>query len=71
MYRKSSELISIVNAGGSLILSASRPTNELINIVNAAKQSGNTVLIKDCFKKRTSELISIANAGEGYVTFEE
>ena len=45
--------------------------NKLINIVNTAKQSGNTVLIKDCFKKRTSELISIVNAGEGYVTFEE
>ncbi|MFW2611430.1 hypothetical protein ACOL21_04025 [Aliarcobacter butzleri] len=63
--RTTSELISIVRAGGSLIIKgSSKTTSELISIVRSASESSQ-VIIKGVNNKTTSELISISRAAEG------
>ena len=72
MARTTTDLINIANAGGGLVLDASKKTtSELINISNACSISGSILILKNTSAKTTSELINIANANKGHVIFED
>lgn len=66
-----SEIISILNAGGSIKINCkSKLTSELINMATAASKNNVTLICTNAGSKLTSELISIASAGKGHVIFE-
>jgi antitoxin (DNA-binding transcriptional repressor) of toxin-antitoxin stability system len=68
MAKTTSEIISIVAAGGSIIINQKKTTADLISIAAVAKKSGAKLIMKQ--KKTTSDMISIAKAGGGNVSFE-
>ena len=63
------QIISIVRAGGSVIIDSSKTTDQLISIVRAAGQK-NQITIKKAGSKTTDQLISIARAGCGNVVLD-
>ncbi|MEV9527817.1 hypothetical protein AAX29_00568 [Aliarcobacter thereius] len=59
-----SDIISIVRAGGSVVIDSSKLTSDLISIVKSAS-SNSEIIIKGANKKLTSDLISISKAAGG------
>jgi hypothetical protein len=65
------QLSQIVEAGGGIIIDASKyTTSELTQIASAAKGNNASVVIRNADKKTTEKLRQIALAGAGRVTFE-
>lgn len=65
------QLISIANAGGGLIIDAQRfTTTNLVSIANASRRSGAKITLTNLRGKTTTNLISIANAGQGNIVFD-
>lgn len=66
-----SEIISIINAGGSIKIDCkSKLTSEIVCMAEAASKKGTTLICANAGGKLTSELIKIAEAGKGHVLFE-
>nr|WP_294475440.1 hypothetical protein [uncultured Bacteroides sp.] len=66
-----SEIISIINAGGSIKIDCkSKLTSEIIGMAEAASKKGTTLICANAGCKLTSDLIKIAEAGKGQVILE-
>jgi hypothetical protein len=65
-----SEIVSIVSAGGGVIIDGDKYTSQLVTIATAAAKSGARVIIKGSSQKYASQLVSIATAGKGRVIFD-
>lgn len=68
MTKTTIDILSLISSGAGVTLSSSRLTFDLVTIARAAKKSGTKVIIRG--EKNTQEMILIAKAGEGFVTFE-
>jgi len=65
------QLSQIVQAGGGIIVDASKySTEQLVKIASSAKGKNATILIRNADRKTTEKLRHIAEAGSGHVTFE-
>jgi hypothetical protein len=69
MAKSTDSVISIVRAGGNVIIGEQHSTDSVISIVRAAVQSGAHVTVKEG-NKSTDSLVSIARAGKSSVTFD-
>lgn len=66
-----SDIRSIINAGGNIILDASKYTSsDLRSIATTASSQNVSLLLKNASKHTTSDLRSIATAGKHVVTFD-
>lgn len=71
MIRPAQELLRIASAGGGFTLDGSRySADDLVEIVSAVRRNGSRVHITRCLMKSTDDLVRIAAAGKGCVTFE-
>lgn len=68
MTKTTTEILSILLASGSIIISDSRSTIDLLTIARAAKRNGARVTIRE--DKPFQDMLAIARAGGGNVTFE-
>lgn len=62
--KSTNDIISIVRAGGSIIIDSTKSTNDIISIVRAAG-TNSQITIKNASKKSTNDIISIARASVG------
>ncbi|MCD9483201.1 hypothetical protein GLP25_08355 [Photobacterium phosphoreum] len=67
MSKPIEQLVEIVSAGGNVIV-GSKPVEQLIVLVTAAAKTNAQVTIKA--SKSVEQLVSIAKAGNGNVTFD-
>ncbi|MDD2508700.1 MAG: hypothetical protein PHS78_06645 [Aliarcobacter skirrowii] len=58
------DIISIVKAGGSVIINSSKSTLDICSIVKNAS-SNSQVIVKNASSKSTLDLVSIAKAANG------
>ena len=66
MPKTTDNIVRIVSAGGSVILSAAdRATDNLVHIASVAAREGSTVTIRDAGDKFTDDLVRIVSAGKG------
>lgn len=71
MPKPTTEIISIVNTGASVIIDAAvKPTTDILSIVSAAVQHGGHVTVRNGSSKPASDLIRIGNTGGSHVTIE-
>lgn len=69
--KTTSNLQAIANAGGSVIVSATKyTTSSLQSIANACKSGGSNLIIRDADKLITSSCQAIASANPGHVYFD-
>lgn len=72
IMRLVTDLIRIAAAGGGLRIDASKKCiTDIIRIASAAKTSSTVVIIEKTDNLLTSDMIRIANAGEGCVIFND
>lgn len=64
------EIVRMVTTGGSVIVDASQPTEDLLRIAGAAERRGGKIIIRGAHRKPTDELVRIASVGKGNVTFD-
>ncbi|MGD0078281.1 MAG: hypothetical protein ABSB91_06615 [Sedimentisphaerales bacterium] len=70
MILTTNDLISIVSAGGGIVLDTkNRTTQELISIAAASRNKGSKVILTNLSFKTTMDLVSIGAAGNGNVIF--
>jgi hypothetical protein len=70
MILTTQDLISIVSAGGGIILDTKhKTTQDLISIAAASRNKGSKIVLTNLSIKTTQDLISIASAGNGNVIF--
>lgn len=66
-----SELISIVRAGGGLTVRAAEHTiDDLLPIARAAADSGALVRISGALGWKAKDLVRLAQAGRGHISFD-
>ncbi len=66
--RTTADLMTIVAAGGGIIIDAkTKTTSDLIEIVSAAVRSGTTVIFTGLGSKTTSDLMGIGSTGKNHV----
>lgn len=70
MSKTTTDLCSIMRAGGSVKVSSSKTTTDLCSIARAGANSGGKLIVSDASKKTTTDLCSIARANPGNVIFE-
>jgi hypothetical protein len=64
------DLMSIVSAGGGVILDTkNRTTQELMSIAAASRNNGAKIILTNLAFRTTQELMNIASAGKGNVIF--
>ena len=69
--RSTDELVNILSAGGGFRFNASpRSTNELVLLAGAAARGKAKLILAGLTIRTTDELVSIAAAGQGNVSFE-
>jgi hypothetical protein len=67
--RLTTDLVSILRAGGSLQMDGStKLTLDLVAMATAAADSGSTLTLHNMGKRLTADLVAIARAGKGGVT---
>ncbi|MFH1614381.1 MAG: hypothetical protein ABIG61_04765 [Planctomycetota bacterium] len=70
MILTTQDIVSIVSAGGGMVLDTkNRTTQDLISITSASRNKGSKIILKNLSFRTTQELVSIASAGNGNVIF--
>lgn len=70
MSKSTTDLCSIMRAGGSVSISSAKSTADLCSIAKAGSSSGTTLIVKNAGSKSTTDLCSIGRANPGNVIFE-
>lgn len=68
MPKTTSEILSIISAGASVIIAYDIPARELMLIAGAAKRKGVKVIVRH--EKSTQEIMSLTRAAGGNMIFE-
>jgi hypothetical protein len=64
------DLVSIVGAGGGIILDTRfKTTQELVSIAFASRHKGSKIILTNLSLRTSQDLVSIASAGDGNVIF--
>jgi len=70
--KRTDELVRIASAGGGFSINAGlRQTSDLITIARAGSIHGAPLVFRGLNLRTTDEIVSIAQAGKGCVSFEE
>lgn len=70
--RQTNDLVRITAAGGGFRLNAStRPTDDLIAIAGAARKGECHIVFIGMNNRLTDEIVQIAEAGKGQISFED
>ena len=69
MSKPTSDLLSILQAGGGIAIPATKPTNDLVELARAAARAGTYLVLKNV-QKPTADCERIAEAGAGHVILE-
>lgn len=70
MSKSTTDLCSIMRAGGGVTVSATKSTTDLCSIARAGKDSGAKLVVTGAGSKSTTDLCSIGRANPGNVLFE-
>ena len=71
MSKSTTDLCSIMRAGGSVRLTANKSTTDLADIARAGSSSGASLILAGiAVNKSTTDLCTIARANPGHVIFE-
>ncbi|HEY9642395.1 MAG TPA: hypothetical protein V6C57_18050 [Coleofasciculaceae cyanobacterium] len=69
MEKTTSDLVKIIEAGGSLVIEAERSTSDLIKLAQTANRVGTRLVLRKV-SKTTLDVIMIARAGGSNVILE-
>lgn len=70
MSKTTTDLCSIMRAGGGVSVPSNKTTTDLCSIARAGKSSGATLIVKNAGQKTTIDLCSIGRANPGNVIFD-
>jgi len=70
MSKSTTDLCSIMRAGGGVSLPSTKSTTDLCSIARAGGGSGATLIVRNSGRKSTTDLCSIGRANPGHVIFE-
>jgi len=61
---------SLLRLGASVVVSASLPLADLINLAQQAAERGTTLTLRGAHERSTADLERVAMAGRGHVAFD-